>query len=91
MKRRQLLQAGSLGALAAGMGSLGPSVTGASLLAAQQKRSGLPPIKITDVKCILTAPAGRRLAVVKVSTSEPELYGLGCATFTQRFGGGGGG
>jgi len=84
MKRRQLLQAGSLGALAAGMGSLGPSVTGASLLAAQQQRSGLPPIKITDVKCILTAPAGRRLAVVKVSTSEPELYGLGCATFTQR-------
>lgn len=44
----------------------------------------LPPLKITDVKTILTAPAGIRLVVVKVMTSEPGLYGLGCATFTQR-------
>jgi mannonate dehydratase len=44
----------------------------------------LPPLKITDVKTILTAPAGIRLVVVKVVTSEPGLYGLGCATFTQR-------
>lgn len=44
----------------------------------------LAPLKITDVKTILTAPAGIRLVVVKVLTSEPGLYGLGCATFTQR-------
>jgi mannonate dehydratase len=44
----------------------------------------LEPLKITDVKVILTAPAGIRLVVVKVRTSEPGLYGLGCATFTQR-------
>ncbi len=46
--------------------------------------NGLPPLKITDVKTILTAPNGIRLVIVKVFTSEPGLYGLGCATFTQR-------
>jgi mannonate dehydratase len=44
----------------------------------------LNPITITDVKTILTAPAGIRLVVTKIETSEPGLYGLGCATFTQR-------
>ena len=47
-------------------------------------RDKLPKLKIKDVKAILTAPAGIRLVVVKVQTNEPELYGLGCATFTQR-------
>jgi mannonate dehydratase len=49
--------------------------------AAAPKPSGL---KITDVRTVLTAPAGIRLVVVQVMTSEPGLYGLGCATFTQR-------
>jgi mannonate dehydratase len=43
------------------------------------------PITITDVQIILTQPQGSRLIIVKVNTSEPGLYGLGCATFTQRF------
>ncbi len=43
------------------------------------------PIAIKDVKTILTQPARSRLVIVKVITSEPGLYGLGCATFTQRF------
>lgn len=42
------------------------------------------PITIQDVKVILTQPGASRLAIVKVMTSEPGLYGLGCATFTQR-------
>lgn len=41
--------------------------------------------KITDVKTILTAPEGINLVVVKIYTNEPELFGLGCATFTQRY------
>jgi mannonate dehydratase len=42
-------------------------------------------VTIKDVQTIMTQPAGARLIVVKIITSEPELYGLGCATFTQRF------
>ncbi len=45
----------------------------------------MKPITIQDVKVIVTQPAGSRLVIVKVITSEPGLYGLGCATFTQRF------
>jgi mannonate dehydratase len=41
---------------------------------------------ITNIRAILTAPAGIGLCVVKVETSEPGLYGVGCATFTQRLG-----
>ena len=44
----------------------------------------MPRLKIDDVKTILTAPNGTRLVIVKVITNEPGLYGVGCATFTQR-------
>jgi mannonate dehydratase len=37
-------------------------------------------LTIRDIRCFLT----RNLVVVKVETNEPELYGLGCATFTYR-------
>jgi mannonate dehydratase len=45
----------------------------------------MPPVTIKDVQVITTQPQRQRLVVVKVITSEPDLYGLGCATFTQRF------
>lgn len=40
--------------------------------------------RITKIKPILTAPDGIGLVVVKVDTDVPGLYGLGCATYTQR-------
>jgi mannonate dehydratase len=82
MHRRQWLKTSTTAAgcfglpllLSGRLGSAPPAVDGAKL----------PPLKIADVKTFLTAPAGIRLVVVKVQTTEPGLYGLGCATFTQR-------
>lgn len=45
----------------------------------------MPPVTIQDVRVIAAQPAGSRLLIVKVLTSEDGLYGVGCATFTQRF------
>jgi mannonate dehydratase len=42
-------------------------------------------VTIKDIKVIQTQPAGSRLIIVKIITSEPGLYGVGCATFTQRY------
>ncbi|NKB67961.1 MAG: starvation-sensing protein RspA [Candidatus Latescibacteria bacterium] len=42
-------------------------------------------LQIRDVRTIITHPPGARtLTVVKVETDEPELYGLGCASFCTR-------
>ncbi len=45
---------------------------------------GVPPVRVTDLKVVLTAPEGIRLVVVKIETDQPGLVGWGCATFTQR-------
>ncbi|MDX6244981.1 MAG: mannonate dehydratase [Frankiales bacterium] len=42
-------------------------------------------LRITGVRAIVTAPQDIPLVVVRVDTNEPGLYGLGCASFTQRF------
>jgi mannonate dehydratase len=66
------------------------SLGGASILAGglpssyAQAVNGTAPVKIRDIKTILTAPNRIRLVIVKVETSEPGLVGWGCATFTQR-------
>jgi mannonate dehydratase len=49
-----------------------------------QAVKGTAPVRIRDIKTILTAPNRIRLVVVKVETTEPGLVGWGCATFTQR-------
>ena len=41
-------------------------------------------ITICNIRAICTAPTGTNLIIVKVETSEPELYGWGCATFAYR-------
>jgi len=42
-------------------------------------------LQITEVSAIATAPEGIPLVVVRVRTSDDGLYGLGCATYTQRW------
>ncbi|HEX4795246.1 MAG TPA: enolase C-terminal domain-like protein [Humisphaera sp.] len=84
MNRRQLLLGAGLGAATALLGS--DKHDRALAQATTQSSRGLPPLKITKVRPILTTPQGGgiRMVVVKVETSEPGLYGLGCATFNQR-------
>jgi mannonate dehydratase len=43
------------------------------------------PITITGVRTIVTAPEGIPLVVVRIDTDQDGLFGLGCATFTQRW------
>lgn len=42
-------------------------------------------VKIERIRAICTAPEGTPLVIVKVETNQPGLYGIGCATYTQRF------
>ncbi|HEU0174919.1 MAG TPA: enolase C-terminal domain-like protein [Blastocatellia bacterium] len=89
MNRREALNflskaavVGGAGIIPTGRGLAGPLQNQAPQ--EQASRNGLAPVKIRDIKTILTAPDGIRLVIVKVETTEPGLYGWGCATFTQR-------
>ncbi|MDF9798879.1 mannonate dehydratase [Catalinimonas alkaloidigena] len=90
MDRRNVIKNLGLGLASGTIGALGLTekamAQGFEAAKYQKATNGLPPIKITNVKAISTRPSGSgsNLVVVKVETSEPGLYGLGCATFTQR-------
>lgn len=83
MDRRNLIKQMGLGIAAGTLGIVSKSDEALANTYAEATK-GLAPLKITNVRAILTAPQGIRLCVVKVETSEPGLYGLGCATFNQR-------
>ena len=84
MNRRDMLKGACLGTAAAYLGCLARKDEALAEITATAAK-GHAPLKITKVKPILTAPQSNiRMVVVKVETSEPGLYGLGCATFNQR-------
>lgn len=82
--RREALKLLTVGSAAGLWGLLGSPEARAESYVAPAYTKGLAPLKIKSVKAIATAPSGSNLIVVKVETTEPGLYGLGCATFTQR-------
>ena len=87
MNRRDLLGTLSMAGGASMLGStqlLANALAPRSLAGYAQAVAGTAPVKIRDIKTILTAPNRIRLVVVKVETTEPGLVGWGCATFTQR-------
>ena len=78
LKRRNLLKSLMLLPLVASNKAFG------SLEEANDNKSDLPTIKIKNVRAIVTAPYNTNLVIVKVETDQDGLYGIGCATFTQR-------
>lgn len=88
MDRRDLLKALGIGSAAGALGLYGMPLAHAAGAAGETPSyaRGMAPVTIRDVKAIATAPNRANLIVVKIETSEPGLYGLGCATFTQRAG-----
>jgi mannonate dehydratase len=83
--RRDVLKKLAMGSTAGLLGLFGTGQASArAQYATPQYAKGMAPLKIKSVKAIATAPQGSNLIVVKVETTEPGLYGLGCATFTQR-------
>lgn len=84
MDRRAMLK--NLG-FCAGLGAIGFVDKGASKVEAATANAnrGAKPIKITKVRAITCAPyRNARWVVVRVDTTEPGLYGLGCGTYNQR-------
>ena len=86
MDRRQAVRALSVGgaSLFAGRDAVAAALAPQAASTPTPGLRGTGPVKIRDIKTILTAPNRIRLVVVKIETTEPGLVGWGCATFTQR-------
>jgi len=70
----------------AGAATLAPpalAAAGSGAASTAQRTAGLPPLKITDVRVIVTCP-DRNYVLVKILTNEPGLYGVGDATLNGR-------
>jgi len=94
MDRRETLRAivGGAAGVAAGLGSGREALAQATATATQPaaaardraRSGGLPALKITDIKVIITKLGGTNMINAKVYTSEPGLYGIGCGTHAER-------
>lgn len=87
LNRRNVLKTIGLGSTAGVLGLLGINSASAASINDRETPSymkGLGPVKIKRVRAILTSPYEHLLVIVKVETDHPGLYGIGCATFTQR-------
>lgn len=82
--RRNVLKAIAMGSAVGALGLFDTPRARAEKYETPSYQKGSKPVTITKVRAILTAPGGSNLVIVKVETSEPGLYGIGCATFTQR-------
>jgi mannonate dehydratase len=92
MDRREsfrLLTGGAAGA-AATIGCAGQALAQskppepAAMARDRARAGGLPALKITDIKVIITRVDGTHMINAKVYTSEPGLYGIGCGTHAER-------
>jgi len=84
IKRRDVFRMLGIGSATGFMGLVSSFDASAAPPEPPSYARGMAPVKIKSVKAIGTAPQGANLVLVKVETSEPGLYGVGCATFTQR-------
>src|SRR5579864_3505768 len=94
MDRRETLRAivGGAAGAAVSFGSAREALAQARATATQPaaaardraRSGGVPALKITDIKVIITKLGGTNMINAKVYTSEPGLYGIGCGTHAER-------
>jgi mannonate dehydratase len=94
MDRRETLKAiiGGAAGAAVSLGSAQEALAQATATAPQPaatareraRSGGVPALKITDIKVIVTKVGATNMINAKVYTSEPGLYGIGCGTHAER-------